>query len=72
MYKLDRDDDREEDVREEELKKDLLVNNPELYNSLFGEKSKYLDEEEIEYVQPESDADFNKLMRELKEIGAIS
>lgn len=72
MYKLSQDDDREEDFREEELKKDLFVNNPELYNHVFGEKSKYLDEEQIEYVQPENDADFNKLMRELKQVGVIT
>jgi len=71
MYMLQRNEEKDEDRREDELKNLVFANNPNLYNKIFGEESNYLDEDEIEHVVPESDADFNKLMQELKNVGAI-
>jgi hypothetical protein len=68
---LQRNEEKDEDRREDELKNLVFANNPNLYNKIFGEESNYLDEDEIEHVVPESDADFNKLMQELKNVGAI-
>ena len=71
MYMLKRNEEKDEDRREDELKNLVFANNPNLYNKIFGEESNYLDEDEIEHVVPENDADFNKLMQELKNVGVI-
>lgn len=49
----------------------LFANDVELYDQMFGEKSEFLDEEDIEHVVPESDEDFNKLIKEMRQIGII-
>jgi len=67
-----RDAERESELREDSFKTDVFVGNPSLYQKMFGEDSKYLDEDEIEHVVPENDQDFNKLMRELRNVGVIS
>lgn len=66
-----RDAERDSEIREDSFKTDIFVHNPHLYQKMYGEQSNYLDEEEIEHVVPDSDKEFNKLMRELKQAGII-
>lgn len=68
---VSRDERLDVEAKESELKNDVFIHNPQLYNQLFGEESKYLSDEEVEHVVPESESDFNKLMRELKQVGVI-
>lgn len=53
------------------FKNNIFASNPMLYQKIFGEESNYLDEDQIEYTRPETNEDFNKLMRELKQVGVI-
>ena len=63
--------ERELEIRETQFKENVFVNDGQLYNDLFGKNSEIVDDEEIEHVAIDSDEDFNKLMRELKQLGVI-
>ena len=71
MYMMQRDEKMQYELREDELKNNVFANNPQLYSKLFGEEAQYVPEEELEHVVPDSTSDFNKLMRELKQVGVI-
>jgi len=71
MYMMQRDEKMQYELREDELKNNVFANSPQLYDKLFGEGSQYVPEEELEHVVPDSTSDFNKLMRELKQVGII-
>lgn len=66
-----RDAEHDSELREDTFKTDVFVANPDLYQKIFGEESNYLDDNEIEHVVPEDDKEFNKLMRELRQVGII-
>lgn len=67
-----RDSERDTEVREDDFKNTVFANSPDLYKKLFQTDESYLDEEEIDHIAPESDEDFEKLMRELKQLGVIN
>lgn len=69
---LSRDSEREVEIREDKFKSNVFANDPELYQELFNKNTEVIDEEEIEHVAINTDEDFNKLMRELKQLGVIS
>jgi hypothetical protein len=68
---LERDSQRERKIKEDDFKSLIFANNPDLYQSIYGEDSDVIDEEGVEHVIPDSDQDFNKLMRELQQLGVI-
>jgi hypothetical protein len=69
---LSRDAEREVEIREDQFKSSVFANDPQLYQEMFGKNNtEVVDEEEIEHVVIDSDEDFNKLMRELKQLGVI-
>jgi hypothetical protein len=69
---LSRDAEREVEIREDQFKSSVFANDPQLYQEMFGKNNtEVIDEEEIEHVVIDSDEDFNKLMRELKQLGVI-
>lgn len=69
---MTRDSKLESENREEDFKNRLLIQNPELYQRLYGEDSNYIDEEEIEHLEPANENEFKDLMKELRDFGVIT
>lgn len=49
----------------------VLASNPELYQALFSDDLSTTDEEQLEYQRPESPAEFQSMMAELRESGLL-
>ena len=56
--------------KEQEFKNEIFANSPSLYKEMFVE-DEVLDESDIEYITPENDAEFKKMLKELGSYGII-
>ena len=55
---------------EQEFKNQVFANNPKLYGEMFTEEET-LDEDDINYVVPDDDKEFRKMLRDLSSYGLI-
>jgi len=69
---MTRDSKLESQTKEDDFKNHLLIQNPELYQKLYGEDSNYIDEDEIEHLEPANEDEFKDLMKELRDFGVIT
>jgi hypothetical protein len=69
---MTRDSKLESQTKEDDFKNHLLIQNPELYQMLYGEDSNYIDEDEIEHLEPANEDEFKDLMKELRDFGVIT
>ena len=60
----------EADNMEQGFKNQVFASDPKLYNEMFNEEN-LVDEDEIDYISPENDGEFKKMMRELSSYGII-
>lgn len=50
----------------------LLANNVELYQRLFGQETAApVDDDDVDYLHPQTDGEFQQMMAELKEAGVL-
>jgi hypothetical protein len=68
---MTRNSERESEKINEQFKTDLLIHNPPLYQAMFESDTPYVDEDQIEHVQPENEEEFKDLLKELKQFGVI-
>lgn len=71
IYFLAREARYESDLIENNFKNQVFASNPEMYTEIFKEDVTP-DEEEIEYLVPDSEEELRKMMRQLKSQGVIS
>lgn len=53
-----------------DFKHQVFANNPPLYKQLFADEDT-LDEDEINYVTPKDESEFNTMLKDLKSFGII-
>lgn len=72
IYLISRDNQIEVEEKEFELRSKVLLQNPEIYDSVFGNESEDLPEGfEVEEVVPETMEDVDNLLLDLKREGII-